>query len=284
VIDRGCGELDAETIDRVLATAFAEDVGDGDLTTSACVDDATRISARAVAREPGTVAGLKVFAAALQFGGEVEVELKIPEGAVVKTGEAVAGVSGRATSILTAERIALNFLQRMSGIATATAEFVKAVEGTSARILDTRKTVPGLRALDKYAVKMGGGINHRFGLFDAVLIKDNHIRAAGSLQAAVERARNAVPAGSARIQVECDTLAQLDECLTLGVEWILLDNMTLAELRDAVVRGRGRAKLEASGGVTLDNVSEIAKTGIDFISIGALTHSVRALDIGLDFD
>lgn len=284
MIDRGGGELDAETIDRVLAMAFAEDVGDGDLTTSACVDDATRISARAVAREPGTVAGLKVFAAALQFGGEVEVEWKIPEGAVVNAGEVVAGVRGRAASILTAERIALNFLQRMSGIATATAKFVKAVEGTSARILDTRKTVPGLRALDKYSVKMGGGVNHRFGLFDAVLIKDNHISAAGSLRAAVERARNAVPAGSARIQVECDTLDQLDECLTLGVEWILLDNMMPAELRDAVRCGGGRAKLEASGGVTLDNVGEIAKTGIDFISIGSLTHSVRALDIGLDFD
>jgi nicotinate-nucleotide pyrophosphorylase (carboxylating) len=284
MMDRVGGELDAEIIDRVLAMAFAEDVGDGDLTTSACVDDATRISARAVVREPGTVAGLKVFAAALQFGGEVEVELKISEGAAVNAGEVVAGAHGRAASVLTAERVALNFLQRMSGIATATAAFVKAVEGTSARILDTRKTVPGLRALDKYAVKMGGGVNHRFGLFDAVLIKDNHISAAGSLGAAVERARNAVPAGSARIQVECDTLAQLDECLTLGVEWILLDNMTLAELRDAVGRGGGRAKLEASGGVTLDNVGEIAKTGIDFISIGSLTHSVKALDIGLDFD
>ncbi len=278
-------ELDAEMIDRVLAMAFAEDVGDGDLTTSACIDDATRISARVVAREHGTVAGLKVFAAALRFdGGNVEVELKISDGGVVSPGDVMAGVRGRAASILTAERVALNFLQRMSGIATATAEFVKAVEGTSARILDTRKTVPGLRALDKYAVRLGGGVNHRFGLFDAVLIKDNHIRAAGSLRAAVERARSAVPAGGVRIQVECDTLEQLDECLAMGVEWSLLDNMSRAELREAVARCGGRAKLEASGGVTLDNVAEIARTGIDFISIGSLTHSVRALDIGLDFD
>ena len=278
-------EPDPETIERVLAMAFAEDVGDGDLTTAACIDDSTRISARAVTREPGIVAGLPVFAAALQFdGGDVDVKPRISDGADVSPGDMVAGVHGRAASILTAERIALNFLQRMSGIATATAEYVKAVEGTSARILDTRKTAPGLRALDKYAVAMGGCVNHRFGLFDAVLIKDNHIRAVGSLKEAVDRARRAVPAGSFRFQVECDTLTQIDECLALGVEWILLDNMPLAELREAVARGRGRAKLEASGGVTLDNVGEIARTGVDFISIGSLTHSVRALDIGLDFD
>ena len=284
-MSRGGHELDPETINRVLAIAFAEDVGDGDLTTAACVDQSTNISARAVAREPGIVAGLPVFAAALQFGdAEVEVELISSDGTAVNPGDPVAGVRGQAAQILTAERIALNLLQRMSGIATATAKYVQAVEGTSAEILDTRKTVPGLRVLDKYSVATGGGTNHRFGLFDAVLIKDNHIRAAGSLTEAVERARRAVPADITRFQVECDTLPQFDDCLALGVEWVLLDNMSLADLRVAVARGRGKAKLEASGGVTLDNVGEIAATGVDYISIGSLTHSVRALDIGLDFD
>jgi nicotinate-nucleotide pyrophosphorylase (carboxylating) len=276
--------LDPAEIQRVLAAAFAEDVGPGDITTAAIIASDTPARARAVAREPGVIAGLPVFTAALRFGGHaVRVFESKGDGATVLPGDPIAELNGPAAAILTAERIALNFLQRMSGIATATARYVKAVEGTAAKILDTRKTVPGLRLLDKYAVAAGGGHNHRLGLHDAVLIKDNHIRAAGSLANAVTLARRAVPADLPRFQVECDTLAQVDECLGLGVEWILLDNMSLAGLRAAVALGAGRARLEASGGVNLDTVAAIARTGVDYISIGALTHSVIALDIGLDF-
>ncbi|MDP6348728.1 MAG: carboxylating nicotinate-nucleotide diphosphorylase [Chloroflexota bacterium] len=276
--------LDPAEIQRVLAVAFAEDVGPGDITTEAIIPGDVPARARAVAREPGVIAGLPVFTAALRFGGHVvRVFESIDDGAAVLPSDPIAELHGPAAAILTAERIALNFLQRMSGVATTTARYVAAVAGTGARILDTRKTAPGMRLLDKYAVAAGGGHNHRLGLHDAVLIKDNHIRAAGSLASAVTLARRAVPADLPRFQVECDTLAQVDECLELGVEWIMLDNMSLDDLRAAVARTRGRAQLEASGGVNIDTVAAIAATGVDYISIGALTHSVIALDIGLDF-
>lgn len=277
--------LDPAAIDRALRAAFAEDVGEGDITTAACVPADVTARARAVARESGIVAGLPILNAAFNFiGDKVSVIPAIADGASVLPGDRIAEISGPAATILTAERIALNFLQRMSGIATATSRYVQAVAGTDARILDTRKTVPGLRVFDKYAVAAGGGVNHRFGLYDAVLIKDNHIRAAGSLERAVNLARQSVPGGISRFQVECDTLAQLDTCLALGVEWILLDNMSLDDLRAAVARTAGRANLEASGRVNLETVAGIAATGVDYISIGSLTHSVQALDIGLDFD
>ncbi len=277
-------QLDPAELQRVLTAAFAEDVGPGDVTTAAIIPAGVAARARVVAREPGVIAGLPVFAAAFHLADRaIHLDQPLAEGATVNPGDVITELHGPAAAILTAERIALNFLQRLSGIATATARYVAAVAGTEARILDTRKTVPGLRLLDKYAVAAGGGHNHRLGLHDAVLIKDNHIHAAGSLERAVTLARQAVPADLPRFQVECDTLAQVDECLELGVEWILLDNMSLADLRAAVARSAGRARLEASGGVNLDTVAAIARTGIDYISIGALTHSVAALDIGLDF-
>lgn len=277
-------QLDPAEIQRVLAAAFAEDVGPGDITTAAIIPGDAAARARAVVREAGVIAGLPVFSDAFRFTDHaVQVVESIDDGAAVLPGDVIAELHGPAAAILTPERVALNFLQRMSGIATATARYVAAVAGTQARILDTRKTVPGLRLLDKYAVAAGGGHNHRLGLHDAILIKDNHIRAAGSLASAVTLAREAVPADLPRFQVECDTLAQVDECLGLGVEWLLLDNMSLTDLRAAVARAAGRANLEASGGVNLDNVAAIAATGVDYISIGALTHSVIALDIGLDF-
>ena len=278
-------ELSRHAIDQVLAVAFEEDLGSGDLTTSACIKDPIFVSAKLCVRDAGIIAGLHVFSAALCFLDDtVDVELVHSDGSIVWPGDIVALVRGQASSILSAERVALNLLQRMSGIATATAQFVGAIAGTSSRILDTRKTVPGLRAMDKYSVVMGGGFNHRLGLFDAVLIKDNHIRAAGSLDKAVNRARQEISTDQLRFQVECDTLEQVDQCLALGVTWVLLDNMPTSMLHEAVVRVQGRAKLEASGGVTLANVGEIAATGVDYISIGSLTHSVIALDVGLDFD
>jgi nicotinate-nucleotide pyrophosphorylase (carboxylating) len=278
-------KLARNVIDQVLAVAFQEDLGSGDLTTSACIRDSVSVSAQLRVRDAGIVAGLHVFSAALHFLDDtVDVELVNSDGSSVLPGDIVARVSGQAASILSAERVALNLLQRMSGIATATSQFVEAIAGTTARILDTRKTVPGLRALDKYSVVMGGGLNHRFGLFDAVLIKDNHIRAAGSLDKAVNRARQEISTNQLRLQVECDTLGQVRQCLGLGVGWILLDNMPVSMLSAAVVQVQGRAKLEASGGVTLSGVGEIAATGVDYISIGSLTHSVTALDIGLDFE
>ncbi len=277
-------QLDPAEIQRVLVAAFAEDVGPGDITTAAIIPGDAAARARAVVREAGVIAGLPVFSDAFRFTDHaVQVVESIDDGAAVLPGDVIAELHGPAAAILTPERVALNFLQRMSGIATATARYVAAVAGTQARILDTRKTVPGLRLLDKYAVAAGGGHNHRLGLHDAILIKDNHIRAAGSLASAVTLAREAVPADLPRFQVECDTLAQVDECLGLGVEWLLLDNMSLTDLRAAVARAAGRANLEASGGVNLDNVAAIAATGVDYISIGALTHSVIALDISLDF-
>ncbi|MDP6182199.1 MAG: carboxylating nicotinate-nucleotide diphosphorylase, partial [Gammaproteobacteria bacterium] len=213
------------------------------------------------------------------LGARVELD----DGSIVRSvAAALAEVSGNARSILTAERVALNFLQRMCGIATATAEYVKAVSGTGATILDTRKTVPGLRMFDKYSVRVGGGANHRVGLFDGVLVKDNHIAAAGSIREAVTRVRRSISDGVRFLEVECETVDQVGECLELGVDLILLDNMTPDEMAPAVKLAAGRAKLEASGNVTLQNVREIAETGVDYISVGSLTHSVTALDIGLD--
>jgi nicotinate-nucleotide pyrophosphorylase (carboxylating) len=196
----------------------------------------------------------------------------------VEQGTTVIEITGAVRSILTAERVALNFIQRLSGVATLTRRFVEAVKGTNTRILDTRKTTPGLRALEKHAVACGGGRNHRLGLYDAILIKDNHLRLAGSIGAAVERAKSAgVP-----VEVECDTLDQVRDALVAGADRILLDNMNPTELREAVSLAAGRTPLEASGGVTLDTVRAIAETGVDFISIGALTHSARSLDISLE--
>ncbi|HAZ63656.1 MAG TPA: carboxylating nicotinate-nucleotide diphosphorylase [Armatimonadetes bacterium] len=266
-----------------LAAWLAEDIGWGDATTNACVPATARCQGRFVMRAAGVVAGLEcareVFAL---LDGEVAFEALSADGERVSAGETVAVVRGPARPVLTGERLALNLLQRLSGIASLTRRYVDAVAGTRAVILDTRKTTPGLRRLEKAAVRAGGGRNHRFGLSDGVLIKDNHLVAAGSLTAAVGAAR----AGGylLRVEVEVDRLEQIEEALAAGAEGILLDNMGPEQLRAAVALIGGRAFTEASGGVNLETVRAIAESGVDGISVGALTHSAPALDIGLDFE
>lgn len=255
---------------------LAEDVGAGDATSLSVIDEAASCEARLLVKERGVVCGLEAAAAVFEALG-ARLEPLAAEGELVEFGP-VAHVQGPARAVLTGERLALNLVGRLSGIATLARAYVDAVAGTGVAILDTRKTTPGLRALEKRAVRCGGGRNHRRGLFDAVLIKDNHLRLAGSIREAVERARTAgVP-----VEVECDTLDQVREALAAGADWILLDNMPPAQLREAVALVAGRAQLEASGGVTLANVREIAATGVDAVSVGALTHSSRSLDVSLE--
>jgi nicotinate-nucleotide pyrophosphorylase (carboxylating) len=273
--------VSTDVIERAVYAALAEDVGEGDVTTEATVDAEAVGTAALSLREPGVVCGLRaaetVFSA---LDPELRFEPLVAEGAVLENAPAeVAIVAGSERAILTGERTALNFLGRLSGIATLTRRYVDAVAGTGVAILDTRKTTPGLRALEKHAVACGGGRNHRFGLDDGVLVKDNHLRAAGSIRAAVERLRAATDLS---VEVECDTLEQVQEALAVGVDAILLDNMPLDELRAAVALARGRARLEASGGVTLETVRAIAETGVEEISVGALTHSARSLDVSLE--
>jgi nicotinate-nucleotide pyrophosphorylase (carboxylating) len=275
-------ELAAES---VVRAALLEDLGDGgDVTTDAIVDPKLRARARIVARREGVVAGVPFAAMAFRLlDDRVESRAAVAEGARVEANAVVAEIAGPARAILTGERTALNLLGRLSGIATATRRLVDLIAGTHAKISDTRKTTPGLRALERYAVRCGGGSNHRFGLYDAVLIKDNHIALAGSVRAAIERART--HAGDAmKIEVEVDTLAQLREALEAPIDAVLLDNMTPAQLAEAVRIVNGRAITEASGGVTESNVAEIARTGVDVISVGALTHSAPALDLSLEMD
>ena len=270
----------ADTIEHVVAAALAEDVGEGDVTTAATVDPGAVGAAALLVQEPGVVFGLAVVEAVFRaVDSEVEVEPLIEDGARLDTPAAVARVTGPLGAILTGERVALNFLGRLSGVATLTRRYADAVAGTGVAILDTRKTTPGLRLLEKQAVVAGGGRNHRFGLDDGVLIKDNHLRAAGSIATAVERARAAT---DLPVEVECDTLGQVSEALAAGADAILLDNMPLDELRAAVELVAGRARLEASGGITLDDVRAVAETGVDEISIGALTHTARSLDVSLE--
>jgi nicotinate-nucleotide pyrophosphorylase (carboxylating) len=268
-----------ELIDRALA----EDVGGGDVTTTALVPADARARARIVQKGPGVVAGLRVAEAVFR---RVDPELRWHAHAAEgewRDGGLVAEVAGAAAAILRGERVALNFLARLSGIATLTARYVQAVSGTGAVILDTRKTTPGLRALEKEAVRVGGGANHRFGLFDAVLVKENHVAAARGVRAAAELALAAAPAGML-VEVECQSLADVDEALAAGVGRLLLDNMDTDEMAEAVRRAGGRAELEASGGVALDTVRAIADTGVDYISVGALTHSAPALDLSLQLE
>jgi len=260
--------------------ALAEDVGPGDATTEGIIPAGASLSGRIVSKESGVVAGLTVARAAFQLlDQQVALAAFLADGEVVEAGQTVIEIRGSARAILTAERTALNFLGRMSGIATRTREFVEEIRGTNARILDTRKTAPNLRASDKLAVRLGGGENHRFGLYDMILIKDNHIDFAGSITAAVSRAR--ASNSSLAIEVEARNLSDMAEALDAGVRWIMLDNMTLDDMRRAVVLNSGRAKLEASGNVSLKHVRQIAETGVDYISVGALTHSVQALDVSL---
>lgn len=270
-------------IEPIVRAALAEDLGRaGDITSAACLPPGTPIAARFAARDEGVVCGLACARLALALiDPAARFAPKAADGDRLAPGTVLAEVSGDGRAILAAERVALNLLGRLSGVASLTAAYVAAVAGTGARIADTRKTTPGLRALEKYAVRCGGGVNHRFGLDDAILIKDNHVAACGGVGAAVRRAR-AHAGHLVRIEVEVDSLDQFDEALAEGPDAILLDNFGLEHLAMAVARGAGRVVLEASGGVTLDTVRAIARIGVDLISVGALTHSARVLDLGLD--
>ncbi len=271
------------SIEDIVRRALEEDVGSGDVTTLSVVAESVRARARIVVKSAGVLAGIPVVMEVFrQLDPAVTVTALSKDGAAVSPGDVICTIEGSARSILTGERVALNFVQRLSGIAARTAAFVKLVEGTGAKIVDTRKTTPGLRILEKYAVRVGGGHNHRMGLYDAVMIKDNHIVAAGGIKAAVLRARESAP-HTMTITVECETLAQVDEALVAGADILLLDNMDIGTLAESVRRSKGRALTEASGGVTESTVAEIAATGVDIISVGALTHSAASLDISLDF-
>ena len=279
-------EVTSRTLpDAILAAirnALAEDIGAGDVTTNSIVPPDAVMSGYIIAKQAGVVAGLDVAAATFSLLDRgVEFLPRVEEGGRVENRQVLADLSGLARALLTAERTALNFLGRMSGIATLTRHFVEAVAGTKTTILDTRKTAPGLRLVDKLSVQRGGGQNHRVGLYDMILIKDNHIDFAGSLAEAVSRARGA--GNGLQVEVEARTLEDVRAALELGVQRILLDNMSTEMISEAVTLTNGRAKLEASGNVTLENVRKIAETGVDFISIGALTHSARVFDMSLDF-
>ena len=275
-------------LERTIEAALAEDLALGDPTTTSLIPPHLTGRAKFVSRQPGVLAGIQV---AIDVYRQVDPELKMKamllDGDVVAPGAVLGSVEGRVASILTGERTALNFLQRMSGVATLTARYVKEIEGTSATIVDTRKTAPGLRALDKYAVAAGGGKNHRMCLGDGILIKDNHIaalRAEGiSLAQVVKRARTRAP-HTVKIEVEVETIVEAQEAIKGGADIILADNMPAGELAQVVALAKGKVLIEASGGITLENVAEIARTGVNLISVGALTHSVKALDIGLDYD
>jgi nicotinate-nucleotide pyrophosphorylase (carboxylating) len=274
-------DLPAE-ISRSIIRALEEDIGPGDVTTNTIVPTDASLRGRIVAKQDGVVAGLEIAKQVmLALSQRINFIAEVEDGARVTRGTVLANLDGSARALLTGERTALNFLGRMSGIATLTRKFVDAVSGTNATILDTRKTVPGLRLTDKLAVRLGGGQNHRTGLFDMVLIKDNHIDFAGSITAAVQRVR--VSGTTLDIEVETRSLDNVREALALGVERILLDNMSMATMREAVEICDGRAKLEASGNVMLDTVLEVARTGVDYISVGALTHSPQVFDVSLEF-
>ena len=281
-------ELSVSEIRQSVQNALAEDIGSGDVTTLATVPEAAVARAAMRAREPLVTAGLAFAEAAFTgLSSAVKIERLAEDGQPLKAGEILLRVAGPARAILTAERVALNFVQRLSGIATFTAQFVEAIKGTPAQILDTRKTTPGWRRFEKYAVACGGGRNHRLGLSDMILIKDNHLAALlherpNAIAAAVARAREKYP--RLKIEVEADTLEQAEQAAEAGADMVLLDNMNLIQLRLAVQKVKGRAQTEASGGVNPANVHAIADAGVDFISVGALTHSARAVDIGLDFE
>ncbi len=280
--------LNAREIRTAVRAALAEDIGRGDVTSQATVPSTARFTVVIRAREPLVVAGLAFAETAVrQLSPAVRITRFARDGQCLKAGASLLQISGSARAILSAERVALNFAQRLSGVATLTAQYVAAIKGTQAQILDTRKTTPGWRRFEKYAVACGGGRNHRFGLYDLVLIKDNHLAALreakpNAVAAAVQRARQKFP--RLPVEVEADTLAQVKQAVEADADIILLDNMTPAQLRQAVKLVAGRAKTEASGGVNLKTVRTIAQTGVDFISVGALTHSARAVDIGLDFE
>lgn len=270
-------------VEAIVRLALAEDIGRGDITSEATVPADARATAQLLQKAPGVVCGLPVVARVFaHLDPRVRVTPLADEGSATDQPRVVARVEGSATPMLTGERTALNFLQRLSGVATASRRASDLVVGTRARVIDTRKTTPGLRVLEKYAVRVGGAANHRAGLDDGFLIKENHIRAAGGITPAVRAAQRRAAPGQ-QVEVEVTSLGELDEALAAGATLILLDNFSIDQLRAAVSRVAGRARLEASGGITLDNLREVAQTGVDFISLGALTHSAGVLDFSLDF-
>jgi nicotinate-nucleotide pyrophosphorylase (carboxylating) len=271
-------------VEQAVATALEEDLGGvGDITTNAIIPPDAQGDASIIVRKPGVIAGLDLAAASFKsLDPDVRFTRIVEDGSKVEAGATIARIAGKTRALLTGERTALNFFGRLSGIATLTASYVAAVEGTHAKIVETRKTTPGLRALEKYAVRCGGGTNHRFGLYDAVLVKDNHIAAAGGLAEALNAVRTAV-GHLVKIEVEVDTLDQLENVLRFPIDAVLLDNMDAGTLKRAIALVKGRVITEASGGVTLESVREIAKTGVDLISVGALTHSARSLDSSLEW-
>jgi nicotinate-nucleotide pyrophosphorylase (carboxylating) len=274
--------LPRHMIVKVIQTALEEDIGTGDITTGAALTGDEKGIARATAKTGMVVAGIDLFGEVfLAVDPSLEFKPHRRDGEKVGKGDLLAEISGRLAPILTAERVALNLFQRMSGIATMTRRYVDAINGTRAKILDTRKTAPGLRILDKYAVCVGGGRNHRFALYDGVLIKDNHIAAAGGIGPAVKRVRERIP-HTLKIEVEVKSAAELEEALAAGVDAVMLDNMSPADMARAVERVAGRIPLEASGNMTMARIKEVAETGVDLISVGALTHSVTAADISLN--
>ncbi len=281
-------DLNIQEIKSAVDRALAEDVGSGDVTTLATIPETATATALLRARQPLVLAGLGLAEQAFRtLDSAVQFERPARDGDPLPAGATALIIRGNARALLTAERVALNFVQRLSGIATLTARYVKEISGTGARVLDTRKTTPGLRALEKFAVRCGGGQNHRFGLHDMVLIKDNHLAALRGAQpnpvaAAIQRARAQYP--KLKVEAEADTLEQALQAAEAGADFILLDNMPPALLREAVSRIAGRSKTEASGGVRLETIRTIAETGVDFISVGALTHSATAVDLGLDFE
>ena len=271
--------LNSQFVDEIIKSAINEDVGNGDVTTNSIIGTDEKAGAYMISKADGIVSGLPVAEKVFKyFDSEMKWNPAIKDGDRVQKGDLIVEFSGSLRAILTGERSALNFLQRMSGISTAASKFVEAVKEFNVKILDTRKTAPGQRMLDKYAVKMGGGTNHRIGLYDMVMIKDNHIKAAGSITSAVEKVRGNIPQGM-KIEVETTTIDEVNEALETKADIIMLDNMSLALMKECVEIIDHKALVEASGGVVLDKIKLIAETGVDFISVGALTHSVKALDL-----
>ncbi len=269
-------------ISSFIAEALREDIGPGDITTEALIPSGLKGRAEIIAKERLILAGIDVAREVFkQVDPAISFTAGHADGSELLPGALIATVSGELASLLTAERLALNLMQRLSGIATLTREYVKRTEETVAKIMDTRKTIPGLRALEKYAVKVGGGKNHRFGLFDGILIKDNHIAAVGNIKDAVRRAREKAP-HTLKIEVETESIEQVKEALAAGADIIMLDNMDINTMKDAIKLIDGKALIEASGGINLDNVRQVAETGVDFISVGAITHSARAVDISME--
>jgi nicotinate-nucleotide pyrophosphorylase (carboxylating) len=276
--------LNIDMIDEIISKALFEDIGTGDITTLSTIPAEQRIRGRFIAKEPGVICGLEVIKKVFEkMDKEIMLTFEVNDGSRVNAGDIIAKIEGPAVGILTGERVALNFLQRLSGIATKTAHTVEVVKDTKARITDTRKTTPGLRILEKYAVRTGGGANHRFNLSDGILIKDNHIKAAGSITNAVTAARSNAP-HTLKIEVEVESMAQIDEALEAGADIIMLDNMDLDAMKAAVEKIAGHALVEASGNMGDKDLQAVAATGVDLISIGALTHTVKAMDISLRFE